>query len=83
MFSVALSVSEVYDRSSGIPLRPSLLASTLPCGVRTFLSPAPAGPSEDGRQGRAAIARLARVEFMIVSCEGRVKRQASRIIRPG
>jgi hypothetical protein len=23
-----------------IPLRPSLLASTLPCGVRTFLSPA-------------------------------------------
>src|SRR3989442_16003187 len=27
---------------ASIPLRPSPLASTLPCGVRTFLSPAPA-----------------------------------------
>ena len=27
-------------RFADIPLRPSLLASTLPCGVRTFLSPA-------------------------------------------
>jgi hypothetical protein len=27
---------------AGIPLRPSPLASTLPCGVRTFLSPATA-----------------------------------------
>ena len=32
-------------RPCGIPLRPSLLASTLPCGVRTFLSPTPASRS--------------------------------------
>jgi hypothetical protein len=44
MFSVALSVPEAYGHLSGIPLRPLLLASTLPCGVRTFLSPAPVRP---------------------------------------
>ena len=42
IFSVALSVPEAYVRLREIPLRPSLLASTLPCGVRTFLSSAPA-----------------------------------------
>ena len=45
IFSVALSVLEAYDPTlRDIPLQPSLLASTLPCGVRTFLSPAPACP---------------------------------------
>ncbi len=41
MFSVALSVPKAYSRTfrPRIPLRPSPLASTLPCGVRTFLSP--------------------------------------------
>jgi len=38
---------------SGIPLGPSPLASTLPCGVRTFLSPAPASPDEVHRSARA------------------------------
>jgi len=42
---VALSVSEAYGPTlRDIPLQPSLLASTLPSGVRTFLSPAPACP---------------------------------------
>ena len=56
-----------------IPFRPSPLASTLPCGVRTFLSPAPASPDKLERQGEAAIARLARASFMIISFQGRVK----------
>src|ERR1017187_5005048 len=36
----------VRPDESGIPLEPSPLASTLPCGVRTFLSPAPARPAD-------------------------------------
>jgi len=53
IFSVALSVLEVYVRSRKIHLQPSRLASTLPCGVRTFLSPAPACQ----RQTLAGVAR--------------------------
>ena len=56
-------------RPCGIPLRPSLLASTLPCGVRTFLFPvhaSQADPEESARRpDRAAIARLARASSMI------------------
>ena len=68
MFSVALSVSQAYGPFADIPLRPSLLASTLPCGVRTFLSPTPEpvilfGSSR--HQGEAAIARPARASFII------------------
>jgi hypothetical protein len=72
MFSVALSVSQAYRPLVDIPLRPSLLASTLPCGVRTFLS-LPLmpvillGPSR--QRGEAAITRLARASFIIVSVE--------------
>ena len=68
MFSVALSVSQAYGPLADIPLRPSLLASTLPCGVRTFLSPTP-GACDPVRtepaSGKAAIARLARATFII------------------
>jgi hypothetical protein len=42
----------VRPDSSDIPLRPSLLASTLPCGVRTFLSPGHAGPDAEHRDAR-------------------------------
>jgi hypothetical protein len=39
---------------AGIPLRPSPLASTLPCGVRTFLSPTPAGSERIGTLRRGS-----------------------------
>jgi hypothetical protein len=38
---VALSVPEAYNSGREVLLRPSPLASTLPCGVRTFLSSDP------------------------------------------
>ena len=43
----------VRPDESGIPRRPSPLASTLPCGVRTFLSPAHASPDKAHRDARA------------------------------
>jgi hypothetical protein len=41
-------------RPCGIPLRPSPLASTLPCGVRTFLSPGHARPDRIGALGQGS-----------------------------
>ena len=41
-------------RPCGIPFRPSPLASTLPCGVRTFLSPVPASPDGIAALGRGS-----------------------------
>ncbi len=47
-----------------IPRRPSLLASTLPCGVRTFLSPTHASPDamhQDARTGQRSPGWLAQL----------------------
>ena len=45
-----------------IPFRPSPLASTLPCGVRTFLSPTPACPAKrSARAGQRSPGLLAQV----------------------
>src|SRR5439155_17310843 len=54
---------------ASIPLRPSPLASTLPCGVRTFLSPTPAsrlrypcGPETSAKAEQRSPGLLARVQ---------------------
>ena len=44
VFCGTFRIAGVRPGQAEIRLRPSPLASTLPCGVRTFLSPTPAGP---------------------------------------
>src|SRR5208283_5917334 len=52
IFCGTFRIGGVRPFTSGIPLQPSPLASTLPCGVRTFLSPTPASPGERGARAR-------------------------------
>jgi hypothetical protein len=46
IFCGTFHAGNVRSDCSEIPFRPSLLTSALPCGVRTFLSSAPACPSQ-------------------------------------
>jgi hypothetical protein len=46
VFCGTFHAGSVRPDCSEIPFRPSLLTSALPCGVRTFLSSAPACPSQ-------------------------------------
>jgi len=54
IFCGTFRVGDVRPDGSDIPRRPSLLASTLPCGVRTFLSPFHASPDPVGTLGRGS-----------------------------
>ena len=54
IFCGTFRVGNVRPDGSDLPRRPSLLASTLPCGVRTFLSPLHASPDQVGALGRGS-----------------------------